>query len=96
MEGSPASKSALKKGDCIKKIGSVEVVDRGDLAHAAFFAKPGTVVPFVVRRDDKTVSVPIKVEKRAVLLREEESKIAEVDGAVPGGDSLRSASSASP
>ena len=24
---------------------------------------------FVVRRDDKTVSVPIKVEKRAVLLR---------------------------
>jgi len=96
VEGSPASKSALKKGDCIKKIGSVEVVDRGDLAHAAFFAKPGTVVPFVVRRDDKTVSVPIKVEKRAVLLREEESKIAEVDGAVPGGDSLRSASSTAP
>ena len=74
----------------------MEVVDRGDLAHAAFFAKPGTVVPFVVQRDNKTVSVPIKVEKRAVVLKEEESKIAEVDGAVPGGDSLQSQSSTTP
>ena len=35
----PASKSSLKKGDRIKKIGSVNVRDRGDLAHAAFFCQ---------------------------------------------------------
>ena len=88
VEGSPAAKSFLKKGDCIKKIGAVDVVDRGDLAHAAFFAKPGTVVSFIVERDDKTVSVPIKVEKRSVITKEEESQIAEVDGAVPEKDSV--------
>lgn len=93
---SPASKSALKKGDCIKKIGSVQVVDRGDLAHAAFFAKPGTVVPFVVTRDNKNVSVPIKVEKRSVVQKEEQSQIAEVDGALPGEDSSRSKESSIP
>ncbi|MEK9773690.1 MAG: S1C family serine protease [Opitutae bacterium] len=88
VDGSPASKSYLKKGDRIKKIGSVDVLDRGDLAHAAFFAQPGTVLTFLVNRDDKVVSVPIKVEKRSVLIKEEESQIAEVDGAVPGDDSF--------
>ena len=58
--------------------------DRGDLAHAAFFAKPGTVITFVVERDGKKVSVPIKVEmRRQVIVDQEESQIAEVDGALP-------------
>jgi len=83
VDGSPASKSALKKGDIIFKIGSVKVINRGDLAHASFFAKPGTVVDFVVRRDQKFITVPIKVEKRSVLIKDEESQIAEVDGAIP-------------
>ncbi len=96
VDGSPASKSSLKKGDCIKKIGSVEVQDRGDLAHAAFFAKPGTVVPFLVHRDDKSVSVPIKVEKRSIVMKEEESQIAEVDGAVPGDESENPSSENNP
>ena len=90
VDGSPASKSSLKKGDRIEKIGSVKVFDRGDLAHAAFFAKPGTVITFLVNRDEKMVSVPIKVEKRSIMIREEESQIAEVDGAVPGDDTLKS------
>lgn len=90
VDGSPASKSSLKKGDQIQKIGSVKVYDRGDLAHAAFFAKPGTVITFLVKRDEKMLTIPIKVEQRSVMLREEESQIAEVDGAVPGDDSLKS------
>ena len=45
---------------------------------------------FFVNRDDKVVSVPIKVEERLVHIKEEESQIAEVDGAVPGDDSLKS------
>ena len=86
MDGSPASKSSLKKGDIILEIASIQVNDRGDLAHAAFFASPGTVVEFLVRRDDKQVTVPIKVEKRSVLMKEEESQVAEVDGAIPESD----------
>ena len=87
VDGSPASKSSLKKGDHIQKIGSVVVRDRGDLAHAAFFAKPTTVIMFKVKRDEKVLSIPIKVEKRSVVMRDEESQIAEVDGTVPGQQS---------
>jgi S1-C subfamily serine protease len=96
VDGSPASKSSLKKGDRIKKIGSVTVRDRGDLAHAAFFAMPGTVITFVVERDNKKVSVPIKVEMRSVIVDQEESQIAEVDGALPGADRTSSDSHSSP
>lgn len=96
VDGSPASKSSLKKGDQIIKIGSVEVLDRGDLAHAAFFAKPGTVVPFTVYRDNKKLTVPIKVEKRSVVAKEPESQIAEVDGALPEVDSSVTASESIP
>ena len=49
-----------------------------------------TVITFLVNRDEKMVSVPIKVEKRSIMIREEESQIAEVDGAVPGDDTLKS------
>jgi len=86
VDDSPASKSSLKKGDIIQEIGEVKVEDRGDLAHAAFFASPGTVIDFLVRRDEKVVTVPIKVEKRSVLIKEDESQIAEVDGAIPESD----------
>lgn len=96
IEGSPASKSSLKRGDRIRKIGSVNVRDRGDLAHAAFFAKPGTVVTFTVDRDEKTVSVPIKVEKRSVVMSQEESQIAEIDGAIPGAESIDQAKDSNP
>lgn len=87
VDGSPAAKSSLKKGDRITRIGSVKVQDRGDLAHAAFFAKPKTMVNFVVQRDDKVLTIPIKVEKRSVVIKEQESQIAEVDGALPGEES---------
>ena len=96
VDGSPASKSSLKKGDIILEIASIKVDDRGDLAHAAFFASPGTVVEFLVRRDDKQVTVPIKVEKRSVLMKEEESQVAEVDGAIPESDPVLSENTAKP
>jgi len=83
VDGSPASKSSLKVGDVIKKIAGEEVTNRGDLAHAAFFAKPGTVVEFVVFRDGKEVKVPIKVEKRRQVSLLSRSDVVEVDGVLP-------------
>ena len=83
VDGSPASKSSLKVGDVIKKIAGEEVTNRGDLAHAAFFAKPGTVVEFVVFRDGEEVKVPIKVEKRRQVSLLSRSDVVEVDGVLP-------------
>ncbi len=83
VDGSPASKSSLKVGDIIKKIAGEEVTNRGDLAHAAFFAKPGTVVEFVVSREGKEVKVPIKVEKRRQVSLLSQSDVVEVDGVLP-------------
>ena len=83
VDGSPASKSPLKVGDIIKKIARKEVTNRGDLAHAAFFAKPGTVVEFVVSRDGKEVKVPIKVEKRRQASLLSQFDVVEVDGVLP-------------
>ena len=83
VDGSPASKSSLKVGDVIKKIAGEEVTNRGDLAHAAFFAKPGTVVEFVVFREGKEVKVPIKVEKRRQVSLLSRSDVVEVDGVLP-------------
>ena len=45
------------------------------------------MVNFVVQRDDKVLTIPIKVEKRSVVIKEQESQIAEVDGALPGEES---------
>ena len=83
VDGSPASKSSLKVGDIIKKISGEEVTNRGDLAHAAFFAKPGTVVEFLVSREGKEVKVPIKVEKRRQVSLLSQSDVVEVDGVLP-------------
>ncbi len=90
VDGSPASKSSLKVGDIIKKIAGEEVTNRGDLAHAAFFAKPGTVVEFVVSREGKEVKVPIKVEKRRQVSLLSQSDVVEVDGVLPDDASDKS------
>jgi S1-C subfamily serine protease len=90
VDGSPASKSTLKVGDVIRKIGGQEVTNRGDLAHAAFFAKPGTLIEFFVSRDGKEVTVPIKVEKRRQVALLSQNEVVEVDGALPDDPSEES------
>ena len=61
---SPASLSKLKKGDILKRIADTTITSPGDLAHASFFAKPGTFVEFVVERDGKELIIPVKVGSR--------------------------------
>ena len=64
LEGSSASKSNFKIGDVIVKIDDSPVTHQGVLANAAFFARPGNILDFLVRRDDKEIKVSLKVEKR--------------------------------
>ena len=92
VEGSPASKSNLKVGDIIRKIGGQKVSNRGDLAHAAFFAKPGTLIELFVSRDGKDVVVPVKVEKRKQVSVLSQNEVVEVDGALPDDPSEESSS----
>ena len=67
LQNSPASKSKLKEGDIILKIQDRLVREQGDLAYTAFFARPGNIVEFLVRRDDKEIKIPLRVEKRPMI-----------------------------
>ena len=58
---SPASLSKLKKGDILRRIAGTSITSPGDLAHASFFAKPGTLVEFVVEREGNELIIPVKV-----------------------------------
>ena len=64
VEKSPASKSKLSVGDVILKIDDKTVIRQGDLANAAFFSRPDTIVEFLVSRDGKEILVPVKTEAR--------------------------------
>ena len=63
---SPASLSKLKKGDILKRIAGTSITSPGDLAHASFFAKPGTFVEFVVEREGNELIIPVKVGSKPI------------------------------
>ena len=67
VEGSPGSKSNLRKGDVLKKIAGTSIRSRGELAQASFFARPGTFVEFVVERDSRELKIPVEVALRPMV-----------------------------
>ena len=69
IEGSPGALSTLKKGDMLRKIAGTVIRNRGNLANASFFARPGTFVEFVVERDGKQLKIPVKVAARPMFKR---------------------------
>ena len=99
IENSPAMQSKLKVGDIIRKVGMHPVTKEGDLAHSAFFARPGTFVEFLVVRDQKELKIPVKVARRPLAKDKNESKdnrIAEVDGVIPEDESFGTSSKVGP
>jgi len=64
VEGSPGASSKLRSADLLKEIGGASIRNRGDLANASFFARPGTFVEFLVKRDGKELTIPVKVGSR--------------------------------
>jgi serine protease Do len=91
VDGSPAASSDLRKGDRLVRIGDSTIRNRGDVAHSAFYARPGQFVTFVISRDGKELEVPIRVSSRPLPpepIPNEQSEIAEVEAVVPDkGDS---------
>lgn len=65
VDGSPGSFSKLKKGDILKRIAGTVIHSHGHLAHASFFAKPGTFVKFVIEREGKELIIPVEVGSRS-------------------------------
>ncbi len=82
IEDSPASFSKLAPGDIIERIGEQIVTRQGDLAHAAFFARPGTYSEFHVVRGRNELTIPVKVAARPFELKKESKEIAELNADV--------------
>ena len=69
IDGSPGALSTLKKGDMLREIAGTVIRNRGNLANASFFSRPGTFVEFVVERDGKQLKIPVKVVARPMFKR---------------------------
>jgi uncharacterized protein (TIGR03067 family) len=60
IDGAPAKKAGLRKGDVVLKVGDAAVTDLRSAIKAVQQAKPGTKVTFRVRRDGKERDVTVK------------------------------------
>ena len=58
------SNSKLQKGDILLKIGNTEIFERGDIIESTFYARPGTFVEFLIKREGKELTIPIRVTVR--------------------------------
>jgi len=62
--GSPADSAGLKAGDIVVELGGVTVTDLQTYSDALYSHQPGDVVPLVVLRDGKRLSLQVKLGKR--------------------------------
>jgi serine protease Do len=61
--GGPAEKAGLATGDVIVRAGNTDIGHARDLTRAVARQTPGSKVDIVVRRGDKTVSLPVTLAK---------------------------------
>ncbi len=57
----------LKQGDVLLKIGNNKIVKRKDIVESTFYARPGTFVEFLIRRDGEELKIPVRVLSRSTL-----------------------------
>ena len=79
---SPGNNTKLKVGDVLVKIGNKSIFDTGDILDSTFYARPGTFVEFLVMRNGKELTIPIRVAPRQSQTKEldsAESSTAEVN-----------------
>ena len=73
---SVGSSSKLKVGDILLKIGNTEIFERGDIIDSTFYARPGTFVEFLIKRDGKELIIPTRVSPRPALSSKSKMNIA--------------------
>lgn len=64
IEGSPADKAGIKRGDVILKLDNQALRDHSDLLNRIAMIRPGTWVTLVVHRSGKELVYKVKVQKR--------------------------------
>ncbi|MFP6901438.1 MAG: S1C family serine protease, partial [Opitutales bacterium] len=79
FEGSPAASSTIQKGDQLLKIEDHVINHRGDVAHAAFFARPGRFINFLVRRGKEEFEIPIRVSGKPPVKTPPEPTVPELE-----------------
>lgn len=62
VSGSPADKAGLKNDDIVIKVGDIDVGQQGNLSSLISEYGTGEVIPLVVIRDGKTMTVTVKLE----------------------------------
>ena len=73
VDGSPAEKAGIKKGDIIMAIGDRNIEDADDLVEAVSESAPGTKVNVSLLRDGKTM--PVEVELSEAKAGEREKRV---------------------
>lgn len=61
VEGSPAQKAGVKRGDKVIRVGGRAIQELMDLHDATFFARPGHYLPIDLEREGKRLHVSLKV-----------------------------------
>ena len=77
----------LQKEDVILKIGNSEILDRGDLVDSSFYSRPGTFVEFLIERNGKNLTIPVRVSPRPISIQDEKSDLS--DSVVTTSDDLK-------
>jgi S1-C subfamily serine protease len=77
----------LQKEDVILKIGNTEISDRGDLVDSSFYSRPGTFVEFLIERNGKNLTIPVRVSPRPISIQDEKSDLS--DSVLTTSDDLK-------
>lgn len=68
------SNSKLISGDILKKIGNTSIYERGDIIDSTFYSRPGTFVEFLVEREGKELTIPVRVSPRPISEKDDKSQ----------------------
>ncbi|MDE2584071.1 MAG: Do family serine endopeptidase [Betaproteobacteria bacterium] len=72
LRGSPADGAGIKPGDILLAVGGQAVKDPQVMLDLIANLKPGSSVPFKLRRQQKLLELPVKIGKRPPMRREPE------------------------
>jgi len=84
-KGGPADKAGFTTGDVVVRAGNTDILHARDLTRAVARQAPGSKVDLVVRRGDKTVSLPVTLGKLEDEKSESRAKSSDTSPESSGG-----------
>lgn len=68
IQGGPAEKAGLKKGDKILEFDNVIIQTLSDFCNATFFARPGQIIAVKIQRENKELKIPVRLGEKPASL----------------------------